>query len=281
MRNNYRKSIPLDRRSLALRKLILSAYTSARRGHLGSYLSLVEILRVLYDSVLRYDPRKPDWPGRDRFILSKGHGSVALYAILADKGFFSPELLPTFVKFDSMFGQHPDSRKVPGVEACTGSLGHGLSVGVGMALSARIDKQKHRVFVVISDAESQEGSVWEAALSIAKHNLTNLVVIVDYNHMQSYGRTREVLDLEPLAAKWKSFGFGVEQVNGHDVKKLRQSFLKAVNKPSRPQVVICHTVKGKGIAGIENNVSWHHKTKLSDEDVEMLYANLRQRGSEN
>ena len=264
----------LDRRSLELRKLILNGYTSARRGHLGSYLSLVEILRVLYDDILSVRPRNPQWKDRDRFILSKGHGSLALYAILADHGFFSKKLIKSFVSFDSMFGQHPDSRKVPGVEASTGSLGHGLSIGVGMALAARIDHKKYRTIVVISDAESQEGSIWEAALAIHKHNLTNLTTIVDYNHMQSYAATHEVLDLEPFTRKWEAFGFTVTEVNGHDVGALRKAFKRVLTKPTKPQIVICHTVKGKGIPMTENNMDWHHKTKLTDQEIKTLYKGL-------
>lgn len=263
-----------DKRSLYLRKLILDGYTTARRGHLGSYLSLVEILRVLYDNILHVNPKKPLWKDRDRFILSKGHGSLALYAVLADRGFFPKKHLKTFVSFDSMLGQHPDSRKVPGVEASTGSLGHGLSIGVGMAVAAKIDKKKYRTVVVISDAESQEGSVWEAALAINKHKLTNLLVIVDYNHAQSYGSSHEVLDLEPFGRKWKSFGFGVREVNGHDVRLLKRAFTKALDKPKSPQVVICHTIKGKGISFVENNMDWHHRTKLTDSEIKALYEGL-------
>lgn len=264
----------LDQRSIELRELIMDGFTTARRGHLGSYLSLVEILRVLYDDILSFRPRYPKWRDRDRFILSKGHGSLALYAILADHGFFSKKKIKSFVSFDSMFGQHPDSRKVPGVEASTGSLGHGLSIGVGMALAARMGHKKYRVVVVISDAECQEGSIWEAALAINKHKLTNLLVIVDYNHAQSYGSTQEVLDLEPFGRKWKSFGFVVQEVDGHDVRELNLSLTKAITKPTKPQIVICHTVKGKGIPFVENNMDWHHKTKLTDEEIARLYAGL-------
>lgn len=264
----------LDERSIYLRRFVLDAFTSAQRGHLGSYLSIIEIIRVLYDHLLRVRPKQPDWEDRDRFILSKGHGAVGLYAVLADKGFFSKKHLRSFVSFESILGQHPDSRKVPGVEASTGSLGHGLSIGVGMALAARMDHKKYRVVVVVSDAECQEGSIWEAALAINKHKLTNLLVIVDYNHAQSYGSTQEVLDLEPFGRKWKSFGFVVQEVDGHDVRELNLSLTKAITQPTKPQVVICHTVKGKGIPFVENNMDWHHKTKLTDEEIGALYEGL-------
>lgn len=264
----------LDTRSIHLRRLVLDAFTSARRGHLGSYLSIIEIIRVLYDYTLHIRPKQPEWDNRDRFILSKGHGAVGLYAVLADKGFFPKNFITGFVSFDSMFGQHPDSRKIPGVEASTGSLGHGLSIGVGMALAAQIDHKPYRVVVVISDAECQEGSVWEAALAISKHNLTNLLTIIDYNHMQSYASTHEVTDLEPFVQKWKSFGFDVTEVNGHDVKSLQRTFKDSLNRPKRPKVVICHTIKGKGIPFIEQNPDWHHKTNLTDEEVILLYKEL-------
>ena len=192
---------PLDRRSKDLRKEVLRAFGAGNRGHLGSAFSLVELLRVLYDDVLRFDPERPLWEGRDRMILSKGHGCLALYAILADKGFFPREELARFCKPDGILGGHPEFGKVPGVEASTGSLGHGLSLGVGMALALRARPGAGRVFVVDSDGECNEGSLWEAALSAAKHRLDNLTVLVDYNHMQSYGTTGEVLDLEPLADK--------------------------------------------------------------------------------
>lgn len=268
------KKTLLDKRSIYLRRLVLDAFTKAKRGHLGSYLSVIEIIRVLYDHILRVRPKHPQWENRDRFILSKGHGALGLYVVLADKGFFPKKYLATFVAFDSMLGQHPDSRKVLGVEASTGSLGHGLSIGAGMAVAARIDKKLYRTVVVISDAECQEGSVWEAALAIHKHNLTNLLVIVDYNHAQSYGSSHDVLDLEPFVGKWKYFGFEVQEVNGHDVVALKRAFTKAIRKPKKPQLVICHTVKGKGISFVENNMDWHHRTKVTDEEITKLYASL-------
>ena len=264
----------LDQRSRYLRRLVLDGYTTARRGHLGSYLSIVEIVRVLYDDILSVNPKDPHWPDRDRFILSKGHGALGYYAVLADHGFFPKKNITTFVSFDSMLGQHPDARKIPGVEASTGSLGHGLSIAVGMAAAAKIDKKSYRVIALISDAESQEGSIWEAALAIHKHNLTNLLTIVDYNHAQSYGSSHIVLDLEPYARKWKSFGFEVAEVDGHDVRALKRAFVKALKKPKKPQIVICHTVKGRGIPFVENNMDWHHKTKLTDEEIASLYKGL-------
>ena len=263
----------LDGRARALRRMQVAAMQSAGRGHLPSALSLTEILRVLYDDVLRYRAHQPDWRLRDRFILSKGHGCLALYAVLADKGFFPESELATYCAADSRLGGHPET-KVPGVEASTGSLGHGLAIGVGMALAARLDARASRVFVVLGDGEINEGSVWESAMSAAKHGLSNLVAIVDYNKLQSYGPTAEVLDLEPLADKWRSFGFAVSEVDGHDLHELRDAFASLPLDQRKPSAVICHTVKGKGIPFIENDARWHHKSKLSADEVSALFGAL-------
>ncbi len=180
-------SSQLDERSVALRRKVLDVLRHSRRGHLGPALSLIEILRVLYDDVLRYDPSRPDWSGRDRCILSKGHGCLALYILLAEKGFFPETELERFCSPGGILGGHPDARKIPGVETSTGSLGHGLSFGVGMALHGKITGASHRVFVVLGDGECDEGSVWEAAMCAGKHGLSNLTAVIDYNKMQSYG----------------------------------------------------------------------------------------------
>ena len=243
----------LDERSKNLRRDILRVLEQARRGHLGAAFSLIEILRVLYDDVLRVDPANPAWPDRDRFILSKGHGCLALYVLLAEKGFFPAEELPRFCSFGAMLGGHPESPKIPGVETSTGSLGHGLSVGVGCALAARLDRKSWRTFVVVGDGESNEGSIWEAALGAGKHRLTSLTVLVDYNRFQSYGPSVDIQDLEPLADKWRAFGFGVREVDGHDVDELRAVLGSLPAEPDRPTAVVCHTVKGKGLRSAENN----------------------------
>ncbi len=244
------------------------------RGHVGSAFSLVEILRVLYDEVLRYDPKQPRWPQRDRFVLSKGHGCLALYALLAEKGFFPEEQLWKFCKVDGILGGHPEYGKVPGIEASTGSLGHGLPIGVGFALNARYERASYRVFVVGSDGESNEGSVWEAAMCASKHQLSNLTVLIDYNKQQSYSTTYEVLDLEPFGDKWRAFGFAVEEVDGHDVHQLRAVLKRVPFEPNKPSAIICHTIKGKGVSFVENNLTWHHKNKVSEEEVKSLLAEL-------
>ena len=271
-----RPSAPLDRRSKDLRVQILRAFGAGKRGHLGSAFSLVEMLRVLYDDVLRFDPARPLWEGRDRMILSKGHGCLALYAILADKGFFPDTELLKFCHIDGKLGGHPERGKVPGVEASTGSLGHGLSLGIGMALALRSRPEAGRVFVIDSDGECNEGSLWEAALSAAKHRLDNLIVLVDYNHMQSYSTTAEVLDLEPMADKWRAFGFAVKEVDGHDVDALRNCLDRTPFAPGKPSVLICHTVKGKGIKLLEWNAGWHHKNKVGEDEVAALLTGLEE-----
>lgn len=263
----------LDERSKMLRRLILRALAGGGRGHVGSALSLVEILRVLYDDVLRYRPEEPLWPERDRCILSKGHGCLALYAVLADKGFFPAAEFDRFCHLDGILGGHPEAHRVPGVEASTGSLGHGLSIGVGMALSARHESSSRKVFVIIGDGESGEGSVWEAALSAAKHRLSNLCVITDYNKQQSYGPLESVLPLEPLADKWKSFGWEVAECDGHDVKSLGKALAQL--KSDKPHMLIAHTIKGCGIKAAEHNPSWHHKNKVSAEEIKMIEDELR------
>ncbi|MEA2948935.1 MAG: transketolase [Alphaproteobacteria bacterium] len=264
----------LDERSRDLRRLIVRGLEGGGRGHVGSSMSLVEILRVLYDDVMAYRPAEPRWPGRDRMILSKGHGCLALYALLIDKGFIPPESLDTFCHRDSILGGHPEASKVAGVEASTGSLGHGLSFGVGMALAQRIRRSDSRVFVVMGDGEINEGSVWEAAMCAGKHKLANLTALVDYNKIQSAGFTRDIQDLEPLVEKWRAFGFAAIDVDGHDVPALRALFRKIPLQPDRPTAIICHTVKGKGIAFAENDPDWHHKSRFAEGEIAQIYAAL-------
>jgi len=273
MSANPKLASGLDQRSIDLRRTIVKVINSAGRGHFASALSIVEMLRVLFDSVLKYDSKNPKWDRRDRFILSKGHGCLALYVILAEKGFFPEDELWKFCQFDGILGGHPEP-KVPGVEVSTGSLGHGLPVGVGMAINAKYEKADHRVFVVLGDGECDEGSVWEAAMSASKHKLDNLVVIVDYNKHQSYGSTSEVLDLEPFASKWRCFGFGVKETDGHDIASLARAFAEIPVERGRPTAIICHTIKGKGISFTENNLKWHHKSGLKESEVQALLKAL-------
>lgn len=265
---------PLDERSRHLRRLIFRAIENGGRGHIGPALSLVEIIRVLYDDFVRHDPLAPRWRDRDRFILSKGHGCLALYAVLADRGFFPTVELDRFCRYDSFLGGHPET-VVPGVEACTGALGHGLSIGLGMALAARMSGRDSKVYVLMGDGEINEGSVWEAAACADKHRLSNLTAIIDYNKIQSAGSVFEIQNMEPLADKWTSFGFDVFECNGHSIADLKRVFHATATAASdRPRAVICHTVKGKGIPVAENNPSWHHKSDLSEADLRAIRGAL-------
>jgi transketolase len=258
--------------SKELRKMVVEALDGGGRGHIGSSVSPLEIIHTLYDSFLNITPNNVKSPDRDRFILSKGHGCLAQYAVLAHRGFIPREELRTFCKHDSRLGGHPERNKIPGVEASTGALGHGLSIGVGMALAARIQGRKSKVVVVTGDGEINEGSVWEAAMSAAKHKLSNLTVMIDYNKLQSYGATKEVLDLEPLLDKWTSFGFQTVEVDGHDIDALKNIYKKLPFNAEKPSAIICHTIKGKGFPFAEGNAHWHHKAKLSPNELADLYA---------
>ena len=269
-----RQSPPLDERSVHLRRLVVRALDGGARGHVGSSLSLIEIMRVLYDDILRYRADQPDWPERDRCILSKGHGCLAQYVMLAEKGFFPHAVLDTFCRRDSILGGHPEAGKIPGIEASTGALGHGLPIGVGRAIALRLKGSDARVFVITGDGEINEGSVWEAALSASKHRLGNLVVMIDYNKVQSAGSTAEILDLEPLADKWRAFGFATEEVDGHDVAALRRLLGRAPFASDRPSLIICHTVKGKGFPFAEGDANWHHKSSIKKDLVDKMYNAL-------
>lgn len=271
MQISEQSTATLDDRSKYLRRLVIDALDGGGRGHVGATLSLVEILRVLYDDVLRVRPSEPRWADRDRFILSKGHGCLALYAVLADKGFFPLDELRRQCRAGALLGGHPETR-TPGIEASTGALGHGLPIGVGLAIAARLSGKTHRVFVVTGDGELDEGSCWEAALAAAKHKLAALTLIVDYNKLQSYGSVREVLPLEPLVDKLRAFGFATGEVDGHDVAALRGIFQRLPLDRKRPSAIVCHTVKGRGFAFAEHDPAWHHKAKIGEADV----ARMRQ-----
>lgn len=260
-----------DDRSKMLRRYVIDAMRGGGRGHLGSSMSMIEILRVLYDLVLKFDPVNPQASDRDRLILSKGHGCLALYAILADRGFFEVSELESFCRPTSRLGGHPERGKVPGVEASTGALGHGVPIGVGIAIGLRLQKSKSRVFVLTGDGEINEGSNWEALMAASKHKLSNLTVMVDYNKLQSYGRTADVLDLEPLIDKFKSFGFVTCEVDGHDVTALEKVFSRLPFETNAPSAIICHTIKGKGFPFAEGNPEWHHKSGMTEADIQQMY----------
>ena len=241
------------------KKIFLTAYTSGV-AHLASAFSLVEMMYVLYQKgILRYDPNNPDWEDRDRLILSKGHGSLALYVALQEAGFFEEELLYTFCQPDSILGGEPKFGDIPGVEATTGSLGHGLSLGVGMALANKIDEKDCKTYVIIGDGESQEGTIWEAAMSAAHFQLKNLTVILDCNRIQKMGPVEESMSISEWRSRWESFGWQVEEISdGHNIDEI-YSCLSKSNDTDRPRFIIAHTVKGKGISIMENNHNWHFK----------------------
>ncbi len=260
----------MDERSKYLRSLVVRMVEGGGRGHIGPAFSLIELIRVLYDDFLKYDPANPQDKNRDRFILSKGHGCLALYSILADKNFFDKKLLDTFCKTESIFGGHPEIHKVPGVEATTGALGHGLSIASGIALALKLKKNPEKVVTIVGDGEINEGSVWEALLSISKHQLSNLLIIIDYNKMQSYSSTYEVLNLEPLKEKLESFNLSVKEVDGHNIDHIKEILLTFPFNKKKASCIISHSIKGKGYAEAENNASWHHKSNLSDEELKKL-----------
>jgi len=277
MKQNFIKfanEIPLDTRSVNLRNLILDALEGGERGHLGPALSLLEIIRVLYDSVLSHDPKNSAFIDRDRFILSKGHGCLGLYAVLCDHGYFSIEDLKGFCRFNSILGGHPEKGNAPGIEFSTGSLGHGLSVGVGMAMAARLRGEKWRTFILLGDGELGEGAIWEGALHAAKHELGTLTVIIDLNRMQASGLVDTVVPLSPLIDKWKAFGFDVLEVNGHDILEIEKCLNTPLNQFGKPRVVLAHTVKGKGFKSAENSTLWHHKAKITKNEIDLLRKEL-------
>ena len=243
-----------------IRLHVLRMTHRAGSSHVGTSFSMADLLAVLYGGVLRVRPEEPDWPDRDRFILSKGHGCAGLYAVLAERGFFSVDWLEDFYLDGSRLAGHITHTGLPGVEVSTGSLGHGLSIACGMALAAERDEHQHRVFTLLSDGECDEGSIWEAVLFAGHHGLVNLVAIVDYNKIQSLGTVEEVLNLDPLAAKWESFGWAVEEIDGHDCQQFESALGTVPFERKKPSCIIAHTVKGKGVSFMENQLLWHYRS---------------------
>jgi transketolase len=261
-----------DTRELARRIRIhaLRMTSSGGSAHIGAVLSMADIVAVLYSGVLRVDPARPGWSDRDRFILSKGHAGAGVYAALAERGFFPIEKLKTHYQDGSDLSGHVSHKGVPGVDLSTGSLGHGLSVAAGMALGAKLDNLAHRVYVLLSDGECDEGSNWEAILFGAHHRLDHLVAIVDYNKIQSLAPVAETLELEPFTDKWRAFGWSVVELDGHDHDALRTGLSAVPALTGRPTAIIAHTTKGKGVSFMENQVLWHYRTPKGDELVRAL-----------
>lgn len=251
--------------ALRLRRHVVRMCSSGGSSHVGSGLSIADIIAVLFGGVLRIDPVKPDWPERDRFILSKGHAGACVYAALAERGFFDMSKLDTHYRNGSKLSGHVSHKGVPGVEVSTGSLGHGLGIGAGMALNLNRLGGGQRVFVLLSDGECDEGSVWEAAMFAGHHRLANLCAIIDYNKLQSLGRVSDTVNLEPFGAKWRAFGWHAVRVDGHDHDALRAAFAERAG--NRPTCIVADTVKGRGVSFMENEVLWHYRAPRGEEYV--------------
>jgi transketolase len=257
-----------------IRSRTLKMVHAAKASHVGGCLSMTDILATLYGGCLRVDPARPDWPDRDRLLVSKGHAAAAVYATLAESGFFPAESLDTYCKDGTRLAGHVTHYGVPGVETSSGSLGHGLSLGCGMALAGLRGGKSYRVFVLLSDGECDEGSIWEAALFAAHQRLANLVAIVDYNKIQSFGSVRDVLGLEPFADKWRAFGWEVREVDGHDLGVLAGTLSRIPFAADKPSLLLAHTIKGKGVGFMEDRLAWHYQSP----DAEQLARALAEVG---
>jgi transketolase len=265
----------LERAAVRVRRAILRMLKPGRAGHIGGALSCADILTALYFKVMRVDPRRPNWPGRDRFVLSAGHKCLALYAVLAERGFLDECVLDTYGAHCTRLGGHPDMHKVPGIETNTGALGHGLSIAGGMAMGLKMDGVAARVYVVMGDGELAEGSNWEAAAAASHHRLDNLLVFVDRNRLQIGGPTVEVMSCEPLDRRWEAFGWEVRVIDGHDMGRIVACAASAPFVAGKPSVVIADTVKGKGFSFAENRVEFHY-WKATEEGLAIAERELRQ-----
>ena len=260
--------------ALTLRQRLVTTSANAKIPHLGSCLSCVELLVQLYWQELRIDPLNPEDPDRDRFLLSKGHGAPILFQVLAERGFYPLERLEDFGKPGSVFHEHPPKPGyIAGIEAATGSLGHGLPMALGMALAARIQNRPTRCYALLSDGECNEGSIWEAAMLAAAQKVHTLTAIIDFNKWQATGRSQEVMALDPLAAKWEAFGWHAQEIDGHDFNAIDQALESARAETTRPSVIVAHTVKGKGISFMEDDNNWHYRTP-NPEELALALAEL-------
>lgn len=248
-----------------IRKHTLAMIRIGKSSHVGSNLSMADIISVLYGNIMKFDISNPEWEMRDRLVVSKGHAAASIYAVLAECGFFNLLKLNTYYQDGSDLSGHVTKKNNPGIEFSTGSLGHGLPVAVGMAKSAQIKKEAHRIFCLLSDGECDEGSNWEAILFASHHKLSKLTVIVDYNKIQSLSTVEETLELEPFADKWRSFGWNVSEVDGHDHKKLKIALQDQTVAEKKPLCILAHTIKGKGVSFMENSVLWHYRTPQGEE----------------
>jgi len=255
----------LEELARAIRCDIIKMLEAAGSGHPGGSLSAVEIVTALYFEVMRHDPKNPQWEGRDRFILSKGHACPVVYAALAEAGYFPKEELLTLRQFGSRLQGHPDRKKLPGLEASTGSLGQGLSIAAGIALGFKMDGKRNDVYCLMGDGELNEGQIWEAAMTASHYKLDNLCGIVDHNCLQIDGWTCEVKNMEPLADKWKAFGWNVIEVDGHNIEEIIAAFKRFKHTHFKPTVIIAHTIKGKGVSFMEDDAAWHGKAPNSEQ----------------
>ena len=262
----------LTKKAVEVRKGIIEAVYWAKSGHPGGSLSVADILTVLYFNEMNIDEKNPNWEDRDRLVLSKGHCSPALYSCLANRGYFPIEDLKTFRKIDSYLQGHPDKNKVPGVDMTTGSLGQGLSASVGMAIAGKMDKKEYRVYCILGDGEIEEGQIWEAAMTSNKYKLDNLCVIVDNNNLQIDGTIEEVMSSYPIDEKFRSFGFEIIKIDGHDIEEITKAFEVAKNIKGKPTCIIAKTVKGKGISYMENQVGWHGKAPNEEQYKEAMVS---------
>jgi transketolase len=265
-----------DKASLMRKHAIQMCLNAGPRGvHIGPGFSIMEIMATLYfGGILKYDSKNPTWPDRDRFILSKGHGVLGLYTALTEAGYFSLDVLNSFDTEESPLAGHPSMNVNIGIEASTGSLGHGLSLGLGIALSAKLDKKSFDTYVLVGDGESNEGMIWEAAMSAAHFKADNLVVVVDHNKLQADGLSRDIMDMGDMVGKWKSFGWAVKEVDGHDVEQLLNAFHKKHRPKGKPYVIVANTTKGKGVSVFENNKDWHHYRNFRPDQAEMALKEL-------
>jgi transketolase len=264
-------SIPeLEKMARQLRRHVITMIATAGSGHPGGSLSAADIVTALYFKAMRHDPKNPQWSERDRFVLSKGHAAPILYAALAECGYFPVEELSTLRQLGSRLQGHTDRTLTPGVEMSAGSLGQGLSYGIGMALAGRLDRKDYRVYVLIGDGECDEGQVWEAAMFAPHHKMDNITAIVDHNDLQLDGRVCDIMGLEPLADKWRAFNWNVIEINGHDMKQILQTLKKAGEIKEKPTVIIAHTIKGKGVSFMEGNVDFHGKAPSPQETEQAL-----------
>ena len=259
----------LESKAKEVRRLIMRMLCEAGSGHPGGSLSAADLITALFFSVLRHKPSDPGWPERDRFHMSKGHCCPLWYAVLAESGYFPKEELLTLRKFGSRLQGHPD-RRVPGVEVASGSLGQGLSVALGMSLAAKIDKKGYRVYVLLGDGEVQEGNVWEAAMAAGHYRADNICAILDRNGFQIDGKTKDVMSIEPLAAKWQAFGWHTIEINGHDMREILEAYSEAGKTKGKPAIIIARTIKGKGVSFMENVVDFHGRAPTKEETCKAI-----------